>query len=53
VLAEDASTVRTGTAPYAMATIGNLVITAFRITGWTSPAKPDATTPTTRTAAPT
>ncbi len=31
---EDASTLRTGTAPAAMAIIRNLVITAFRLTGW-------------------
>jgi predicted transposase YbfD/YdcC len=32
--AEDASTVRTGTAPHVMATIRNMIITALRLTGW-------------------
>lgn len=33
---EDASTLRTGTAPQAMAIIRNTLIAAFRLTGWTN-----------------
>ena len=33
---EDASTLRTGTAPQAMAIIRNTLVAAFRLTGWTN-----------------